>query len=72
MTNKLRQFIRGMGSAIDLGATSAHAHTRVGLGLNLERTHAEALGADWDKLANDFGSAFKRTVGGRGAHGRPR
>jgi hypothetical protein len=62
MKNKLHQFIKGMGSAIDLGATSSPAHTRVGNGLNLERSCAEALGADWHKLAQDFNSAFSDTV----------
>jgi len=71
MTKTLNYFIKGMGSAIDLGATSAPHHTCVGYGLNLERTDAEALGGDWDKLAHDLGSAFKKTVGSRGEHGKP-
>jgi hypothetical protein len=62
MKSKLRQFIKGMGSAIDLGATSSPRHSRVANGLNLERSCAEALGADWHKLAQDFGSAFSKTV----------
>ncbi len=71
MTNKLHQFIKGMGSAIDVGATSSRAHTRVANGLNLERSCAEALGADWHKLAQDFGSAFSKTVKDGGEHVKP-
>jgi len=70
MTNRLRQFIKGMGSAIDLGATSSHAHTRVGDGLNLERTSADALGGDWRKLAEDFGTAFTKMVRDGGEHAK--
>lgn len=62
MTNKLRQFIKGMGSTIDLGAMSSPAHTRAAYGLNLKRSCAEALDADWHKLAQDFNSAFSNTV----------
>lgn len=62
MPDKLRQFIRGMGSAIDLGATSSPSHTRVADGLNFERSCADALGADWQKLSQDFGSAFSKSV----------
>jgi hypothetical protein len=62
MRSKLHRFIKGMGSAMDLGATSSPSHTRTGQGLKLERSCAEALGADWRKLAQDFDSAWSKTV----------
>jgi hypothetical protein len=62
MKRKLRQFITGMGSALDLGGTSIPGRTRAGDGLNLRRTPAEALDADWRKLSQDFNSAFSDTV----------
>ena len=58
MTNKMRQFIKGVGSTIDLGASAAHCETRVGQGLGLGRTDAQALSGDWRKLAGDFHAAF--------------
>jgi len=68
MTNKVRQFIRGMGSAIDLGGSAMHSQRSVGAGLGLDRTDAQALRGDWQKLSQDFGSAFSKTVGKDGGH----
>jgi hypothetical protein len=72
MTNKTRQFIRGMGSAIDLGGASGRLANPVGHGLELERTDAQALSGDWRKLADDFGAAFNKTVGSAGEHVKPK
>ena len=71
MTNKMGQFFAGMSSAIDIGATSAHSAVRVGLGLNLHRTDAQALSDDWQKLTQDFCLAFDKTAGNGGEHGTP-
>lgn len=62
MGRKVRQFLKGIGSSIDLGA-SHRSSTPVGQGLRLNRTAGEALGRDWQKLAKDFGSAFHKSVG---------
>lgn len=70
MTKKLRQFVKGMGSTIDLGATSSPSITRVGKGLHPGRTCAEALGADWCKVARDFYSAFSDTVKDGSGYGK--
>ncbi len=70
MTSKLQQFIKGMGSAIDLGATSGPIQARAARCVNLERTCAEALGEDWHKLAEDFNSAFSDTVKDGRGHGK--
>lgn len=70
MKQKLHHFITGMGSAIDLGATSSPGRTRVGKGLNWYRTPAEALRADWQQLAQDFNSAFSDIVKDSRGHGK--
>ena len=71
MTRKIEQFIKGMGSVIDIGASSAHIDLNVTLQPYLARTHAQALSGDWQKLAKDFDSAFKKTVGGSGYDVKP-
>jgi len=70
MTNKMRQFFKGTGSVIDLGGTSVHSHMRIGHGLDFWGSVPQALSNDWQKLAQDFGSAFNTTVGS-GKHGKP-
>ena len=62
--------MRGMGSVIDLGVTGARFNVRGGPPLNLFRTDAQALGNDWDKLAGDFHSAFRKGLMGGGEHVR--
>ena len=69
MTNKFRHFLTGMSSAIDIGATSTRSAVRVGAGLDLHRTDAEALSDDWLRLTQDFRSAFDKTTGNGGEHG---
>ncbi|MGC9453792.1 MAG: hypothetical protein ACP5HU_02915 [Phycisphaerae bacterium] len=64
MTNKTRQFLKGMGSALDIGAVSSGCVTRVGAGLDLGRTEAQALGSDWQKVSQDFGCAFRKIIRG--------
>ena len=53
-------FIRGMGSVIDL--MPRQQSTRVGRGIDLNRSVAEALGSDWDRVAKDFRGAFEKVV----------
>lgn len=66
MTSKMRQFVRGMGSAIDMSGSFFRSPHRVGAGLNLHRTDAQALQNDWEKLSRDFLAAFQKTVGDGG------
>jgi len=70
MTNKLYQFVRGMGSVVDIGAAFANSDTRVGRGLDVGRTDMQALSGDWQKLTEDFGAAFEKTVRRVGEHGK--
>ncbi len=60
MTAKMRQFIKGMGSAMDLGATPSRADVR--LVTFLDRTATQALTSDWQKLAKDFCSSFSEVT----------
>ncbi len=59
MTRTTRNILRGMGS-IDLFPQRRPSH--VGRGLNLHLTDAEALGRDWQVVANDFCSAVEHVV----------
>lgn len=60
MTQATYNFIRGMGSVMDLFPDSGPS--RVGEGIDLNRTDADALRGDWEKVAGDFRKAFDTTV----------
>lgn len=69
MTRTSYNFIRGMGSVLELIPTGEPS--RVGQGIDLNRTDAEALGGDWDRVAGDFRIAFDRTVKDADDHVQP-
>lgn len=60
MTRATHNFLRGMGSVLDL--VPSGGPFRVGQGINLNRTDAEALSQDWQRVAQDFRAAFDETT----------
>jgi len=70
MTRFSYNFVRGMGSVVDL-IPSRHP-SRVGQGIDLTRSEADALGRDWQRVAQDFRTAFDQTTTGLGEHGQSR
>ena len=70
MTTATYNFIRGMGSVLDLMPSAGPS--RVGQGIDLRRTDAEALGNDWQRVADDFQAAFDQTVKDADDHGAPK
>lgn len=68
MTRITRQFLRGAGSVLDLAPVVGPS--RVGRGINLNRSDAEALRRDWQRVADDFRTAFDRTTKDSGEDGQ--
>ena len=62
MTRKLRNFIKGMGSVFDLTGASVQRHISVGEGVVRTDTCMESLQGDWQKLSQDFASAFNESA----------
>ena len=60
MTPSTYNFIRGMGSVMDLMPSPPHFD--VAEGIDLTRSDADALRGDWEKVAGDFRKAFGQTV----------
>jgi len=55
-----------MGSVLDLLPSSGHS--RVGQGIDLDRSDAETLRQDWQRVAQDYRVAFDETTKERGEH----
>lgn len=68
MTRATYNFLRGMGSVLDLLPSSGPS--RVGMSINLKRTDGEALRKDWQQVARDFRVAYDQTVKEVGDHGQ--
>jgi len=66
MTRSTYNFIRGMGSVLDL--VPSGGPSRVGQGIDLHRSDAEALREDWQRVAQDFRAAFDKTTKEAGGH----
>ena len=63
MTRAAYNFIRGMGSVLEL--LPRRRSSRPGEGIDLDRTEAEALQSDWARVSEDFAAAFEREVEGK-------
>ena len=60
MSEKTYQFIRGMGSVLELVPSRGWIHIERGLDLN--SAVQEILNCDWQKVAMDFSAAFDCTI----------
>lgn len=60
MIRDSHNFIRGMGSALNL--VPCGGPSRVGQGIDMDRSDAEALSRDWQRVAQDLGVAYRRTT----------
>ena len=69
MKHATLNFIQGVGTILDL--LPSDRPRRVGRGINLNRTDAEALFDDWERLSRDFRSAVDQTTQEVGDHGQP-
>jgi len=68
MTRMTYNFIRGLGSIFDL--MPSNGPSRVGRGIDLNRTDAEALRRDWQRVAQELQAAFNQTTKEADEHGR--
>lgn len=66
MTRATYNYIRGMGSVLDL--VPSGGPSRVGQGIDLDRSDAEALRQDWQRVAQDFRTGFDKTTKKAGKH----
>lgn len=60
MTRTTYNFIRGMGSVLDL--LPSGSQSRVGQGIDLDRSDSEALRQDFERLSQDFQPAVSETA----------
>ncbi len=68
MKHATLNWIRGMGTVLDL--LPPDRPSRVGHGIDLDRTDAETLFDDWQRVARDFRAAFDQTTQEIGDHGK--
>ena len=70
MTRATYNFVRGMGSVLDL--IPSGGPSRVGQGIDLNRSDAEVLCEDWQRVAQDFRAAFDKTTKEASDHVQPK